>query len=584
MQRPAPSGVYQLYLLDAIGPFFRGYERRTINWSKIPWQNVRGTQSADDQAWWQQVREDLRTLGKKAAAWGYTAISLDDVAHLADHEWLEPPVRARIAELRVCFRECITVLRECGLEVFLTMDVLSTTPGLRESMKQHGTPVAAFLAGLLDRFLADFPEVAGVIARIGESDGKDVHDDFHSELVIKTAGQANKLLRTLLPVFEKHSRRLIFRTWTVGAYPIGDLMWHRGTFARVVQGIESDALVISMKYGESDFFRYLPLNKNFFRTRVAKIVELQARREYEGCGEYPSFTGWEYERHIRELRQAQNIIGCMVWCQTGGWVPFRRLALLEDSALWIDLNVFVTVRLMRDGAMVEDAVADFARERGIADVRAFLELLRLSDEVIRELLYLEEFATRKMFFRRVRVPPMLQVYWHNIFISHSVKKVMLHFVSDPESVLRTSQRCLDALERMRVLAREAGLPKDDIEYMQDTFSLLALAREYYFTPFTPETEARIREAKKAYKKKYPKSGPRARYRVKTNFTPFLLQRRYLGWAMGVFMRGQRGYRWIDHILTLHLVSLAYRVISRRKPQWIPEFARDSAMGMDVVFK
>ena len=214
-----------------------------------------------------------------------------------------------------------------------------------------------------------------------------------------------------------------------------------------------------MKYGESDFFRYLPLNRNFFRTKVAKIIELQTRREYEGCGEYPSFTGWEYERYARELEQAENMVGIMVWCQTGGWVPFRRLAFLDADAVWTELNTFVTLRLFQRGQLVEEAVRDFANERGLPNWRALLELLRLSDEVIRELLYVEEFARQKLFFRRVRIPPMLQVYWHNIFISHSVKKVLNHFVQDKEACRRAATLSLQKLEQMkRPRRRVAAMP------------------------------------------------------------------------------------------------------------------------------
>ncbi len=218
-------------------------------------------------------------------------------------------------------RRCLDVLHKAGLRVHVTMDVFSATPWLLKSLRIRRRSVNSYLAELLDQFFVDFPEVAGVIVRIGESDGRDVKDDFHSQLVIKTAEDARRFLEELLPVFEKHGRRLIFRTWTVGAYPIGDLMWHRGTFARVFDGLTSPALVISMKHGESDFFRYLPLNRNFFRTPLPKIVELQSRREYEGCGEYPSPVAWMHEHFARELRQADNVIGFMVWCQTGGW-PF----------------------------------------------------------------------------------------------------------------------------------------------------------------------------------------------------------------------------------------------------------------------
>jgi len=575
-----PLPVTQLHLIDAIGPFFRGYDQRTINWSKIPWDHV-GRQGAQ---WWETACSELGVLARQAAGWGFNAASIDDLAHLADHEWIEPEVRQRISRYRTEMRRCFEVLTDAGLAVHVTMDVFSTTPALTHRLAIEGMSVNGYLAQLMDRFLTDFPEVVGVIVRIGESDGKDVHDDFRSQLVIKRPDQAREFLQALLPVFEKHNRRLIFRTWTVGAYRIGDLMWHRGTFASVFKGITSSALVVSMKYGESDFFRYLPLNRNFFRTPLAKIVELQTRREYEGCGEYPSFVGWDYERYARELRQAQNVIGCMVWCQTGGWVPFRRLAFLDSEAVWTDLNTFVTIRVIKDGWLVEDAVRAFAKERRLGDADALLELLRLSDECIRELLYTEEFAQQKFYFRRVRIPPMLGVYWSNIFVSHSVRKMLHFFVRDPDGAMRSAQRCLDNLDRMMPLAERAGVPVEDIEYMRDTFRLLALAREYFLTNITPELEQRIRAAKTAYKAKYAKRGLRPRYRVKLDFKPLLLSPRHLGWAIQFLMRRQRGYRVVDRLVLLNGLSLIYRVIAARRPHWIPGFAQKSAMGVDVVFR
>lgn len=578
------EAVQSLYLIDAIGPFFRGHDVRAVNWSKIPWQNVPKVCAESAEAWWAQVRADLTKFADQAAAWGFNAVSLDDVTHLADHAWLGLELRQRIAFYREEFTRCFAIFAERGLQVHLTMDVMSYTPELRRLMVEAKREANDYLAELLDGFFHSFPQVAGIIVRIGESDGKGVHDEFRSELVIQKPAQARQLLLDLLPVCEKHGRRLIFRTWTVGAYPIGDLMWHRRTFASVFEGLDSPALVISMKYGESDFFRYLPLNRNFFRTKIPKIVELQTRREYEGCGEYPSFVGWEYERYARELTHAENVIGCMVWCQTGGWVPFRRIALIDPEAVWIDLNTFVTLRLVKDGWAVEDAVRAFVKERGLGDAEALIELLRHSDEVVRELLYVEEFAQQKLFFRRVRIPPMLQVYWGNIFINHSVKKLLRFFVREPEAALHSAARCMDRLEQMVALAPRAGVPVADIEYMRDTFRLLALAREYYFTEFTPAMEARLREAKRAYKDTYAKRGLRARYRIKMDFKPFWLHPRYLGWAAALLLRRQRGYRIIDRLLILHVLSIIYRVVAVRKPHWISGFAKDSAMGVDVVFK
>jgi len=579
-QKPLASAVPDsLYLIDAIGPFFRGLQRRTINWSKIPFDHLQ-LQEPQRSPQWTQIRADLDTFAREVKDIGYNAVSLDDVTHLADHEWYEPEIRTKIALYREEFTRCFEILQKHDLAIYLTMDFFSSTPAIRARDVQP----EVFVHDLLDSFFAEFPQVAGVIIRIGESDGRDVKDDFQSELRIKQPSRANSFLKLLLPVFEKHRRKLVFRTWTVGAYAIGDLMWHRRTFAQVLDGLDSEALIVSMKYGESDFFRYLPLNRNFFRTKVAKIIELQTRREYEGCGEYPSFVGWEYERYAQELRHAENVVGCMVWCQTGGWVPFRRLAFIDDNAVWTELNTFVTLRLFKDRALVEDAVREFAQRIQCPDDRALLELLRLSDEVIRELLYVEDFARQKLFFRRVRIPPLLQVYWHNIFISHSVRRVLRFFVQDPEGCLRAATRSLERITQMKTLAAQAGMPVADIDFMYDTFQLLAMAREYCFGSDDESLIECIRAAKKAYKAKYPKSGPRYRYRVKLDFKPLLLQPRYLAWGIKLLFRRQRGYRIVDRLITLHLLSMIYRVIAKRRPRWIPEFARDSAMGVDAIFR
>ncbi len=120
--------------------------------------------------------------------------------------------------------------------------------------------------------------------------------------------------------------------------------------------------------------------------------------------------------------------------------------------------------------------------------------------------------------------------------------------------------------------------------MEDTFQLLLLAREYVFHDESEAMQLRIREAKRHYKDKYPKSGSRYRYRVKLDFTPLMLQPRYLRWGINLLFRRQRGYRLVDCIVTLHLLSVIYRIITKRRPQWVPSFAKDSAMGVDVVFR
>ncbi len=564
----------ELFLIDAIGPFFRGYEKRRINWSKIPFTHL--STGPDRRPQWDAIAADLRHFAGEVSGLGYNAVTLDDLAHLAAHPLHEPEIRDRIAVFREEFTKLFDLLRdEFGLKVFLTSDVIPFTPALDAALGGDTAAWENYYRDLVRRLFEDFPQLEGLILRIGESDGNDVRDPIRTRLHLRGAAETNHFLKNLLPEFEARDKTLILRTWTVGAHKIGDLIWHRQTLADTFAGITSPNFIVSMKHGESDFFRYLPLNRAFFHLPQRKLLELQARREYEGAGEYPSFIGRDCERFARELEGAENMAGISVWCQTGGWHRFRRLAFLENAGddTWIRLNATAAIDIFRHGRSVEQSVAD----------AGILEFLTHADTVIHELLYVEDFARQKLFFRRVRIPPLLHAYWDSLFINHAVRKVLRHFIRDPERALRSGEAAFSLFPKMTDLAGETGLPVEDIEHMRDLFGILLLARRYYLLPYDEGLCAEIRTAKKAYKERWPKTS-RQRYRVKISFDPLKITGRTLGLATSILLRRKRGYRLIDHLFTLNLLGFAFRIFKPRDKRKMPKFLRKSAMGVDALFK
>jgi len=570
----------KLALIDAIGPFFRGLDQRRINWSKIHFTHL-ATRGPAFAAQWDRILEDFTTLTRRVAALGYNAITLDDLPHLADHPWFEPELRERNAVLREEFRQLFDIARAQQLQVFITCDYLTTSAAVDERLAGDPAASRAWFRDLLERFLIEFPEVAGIILRIGESDGHDVVDPLRSRLTVRTAREVRQLLDDILPTFEQQGRLLIFRTWTVGAHLIGDLIWHRGRFAQAFAGITSPALIVSMKYGESDFFRYLPLNRHFFRLQVPTIVEFQARREYEGAGEYPSFVGWDVEQYAQQLAGATNLVAFSVWCQTGGWHAFRRLAFLQPEGFWIELNARVIARIMLRGENVETVIADVVGEPRAADA---LEFLRHADTAVRQILYIEEFARQKLFFRRVRIPPLLHVFWDCVFFNDATRKLLGHLVRDPETALRSGEAAFNNFPRMLELAARLDWPVEDVEFMRDTYGILLLARRYYFEPPGPDLELQILEAKAAYKLRWPRSH-RQRYRLRTSFEPLPVKVRTLRWLLALMLRRQRGYRPVlDHLFTLRVLSWIYRLFRARNEEKLPRLARETAMGVDTLFR
>ncbi|MFC7336891.1 hypothetical protein ACFQY0_06860 [Haloferula chungangensis] len=573
----------KLFLIDAIGPFFRGYEKRRINWSKIPFGHLQTVgEQADDQ--WQMIEEESRHFAGRVSNMGYNAVTLDDLAHLSDHPWFEDEVRERNSQLAARMRRVMDIHLQAGMKVFVTSDVVCTSSAIDERLAGDRGEMEEWYADVIRTFFESFPEVSGLILRIGESDGLDVDDPIRSRLHIRTAKDARKLLGRLLPLFESLGKKLILRTWTVGAHPIGDLIWHRNRIGQMIQGLKTDALILSFKHGASDFFRYLPLNDVLTRTKTPKIIEFQGRREYEGAGEYPSFIGSECEAFHKELEGDENLVGFSMWCMTGGWHGFRRRPFVESSAvpeeIWIELNCVSAIGIFRHKLTARQTIE---KHLGSERVESVMKLLQLSDIVIRELLYIPDYAQQQRFFRRVRIPPLVHVYWDCIFFTAPMRKLMRHFVSDHEGAVRDAEAVLTLFEKMKELARSSDLPVEDIEFMQDSFQLIALARRYYFLPWKQETIDEIIAAKKRYKQKWPRS-QRQRYRIKTEFKPFKVKRRTIGWVTGLLLRKQSGYRVIDHLVILSLLSFIYRLVGKKGQKALPKFVRKSAMGIDSVMR
>lgn len=574
MNDPVP--VPALFLIDGIGPFFRGLKSSRINWSKIPFADL-----PEDRSFWDRVEADFEQLAERVAAMGYTAVTLDDLAHLTPHPVHDEETNRRLEFLAGRFEPLFTILVRHKLEAWITSDILPLTPAAGTVLGSSRPHRDAYYRELVERFFGRFPGVAGLILRIGESDGLDVRDPLRSHLHLRTPRQANRFLRGLLPVTDRLGKRVVLRTWTVGAHRIGDLIWHRGRLSDTLRGLDSPNLILSMKPGESDFFRHLPLNRAFLRWPGPKILELQARREYEGAGEFPSYLGFEVEKLREELSSVENLVGVSVWAQTGGWHRFRRLAFLEPEAFWIDLNARSVIDLFRHRLSPEQSLAGLV---GPSRAAAAVEFLRHADHVIHNLYYIPEFARQKLFFRRVRIPPLLHIYWDSLFVHSPIRKILRHFVADRETAVRQGREALQRFPRMIELARELGWPVEDVEFMGDTFELIALAREYYFTPYSPERTGRIAEAKNAYKKRWPRS-VRPRYRIKTAFHPPKIKRRTIAWASRLLLRRKRGYRpFLDHLFTLTLLSHLYRLFRHRSRKALPKFVRKSAMGIDSLFE
>ncbi len=572
--------MMDLFLIDGISPFFKGYrEGKRINWSKIPFEHLEKDGQADVERL-DQITVDFARFCDRAVEMGYTAITLDDLAHMLPHPDYEESVNQKIRVYAQYYQQWIECARTRGFKVYITTDFLFTTPASEQKMGRRYADKVRWFRKHLKRFYKLYPDVAGIILRIGEVDGKDVEGDFKSQLLVRTSAQARKLLREILPECESAGRYLIFRLWSVGAYPVGDLIWNRTTLKKIFDPFDSPNLILSIKHGESDFFRHLPLNKQFTRTPHKKIVELQARREYEGCGEYPSYIGNDVEEIKGYLQGIQGLVGMSVWCQTGGWTRFGKLTFMENSSVWNEINTWVCIRIFKYQESAPQALRAYAEqylkpEQG----DALVEMMNASDQAVKTLLYIDDYAARKLYFRRVRLPSTLSVYWDRILILHPIRKVLKCLVDNGSAKVDQGQEALHVVDELRRIARFNGLPEDGLDLMYHSFEILAEARKYYFLPYSEEHVRYLKELIEDYKSRYP-----VRYSVRLELTPFTVNSKTLRRFLQVLLREKRGYRTFDHIFTIRFLSVLFPLLRKMGKGVVPEFMHKQAMGLEAVFK
>ncbi|HKL21199.1 MAG TPA: hypothetical protein VJ904_05295, partial [Tichowtungia sp.] len=182
-----------LFIIDGIGPFFRNNRRTEINWSKIDFSDLDASGVIEPKRL-AQIEEDFRTFTGRAATIGYNAVTLDDLAHLIPNPAYPAELQHKIEQYRTLYRTLFQIAADAGLRVFITTDLLFFNPVIEQQTQNSRKKIQTFAAESCRAFFRDFPDTAGLIFRIGESDGVDVQGDFQSRIVLSTPGQARRML------------------------------------------------------------------------------------------------------------------------------------------------------------------------------------------------------------------------------------------------------------------------------------------------------------------------------------------------------------------------------------------------------
>jgi len=312
------------------------------------------------------------------------------------------PGRAWVDAKAARIKEQHAACRAAGIATYAMADMillpkaLVVKRGMQKTFGNVSDPqVQQLLRAQIDEMFAQFPDLDGLVVRVGETY---LHDAPYHMGKIRAKNNTSETIIPLINLLReeiciKRNKQLIFRTWLSFAVDSKD-------YLEVSDDVEPHPnLVISIKHVEGDFHRATPFSKVFGIGRHRQLIEVQCAREYEGKGAYPNYIARGviegFEEHAQMPNNALNSMrgfvekhpdlyaGVWTWTRGGGWGgPYIR------NELWCDVNAWVMAQWAKDPAQTEEAVLNrYATTRlklSDEDARKFRRLCLLSaDAVVR---------------------------------------------------------------------------------------------------------------------------------------------------------------------------------------------------------
>lgn len=233
---------------------------------------------------------------------------------------------------------------------------------------------------MLDEMFKEYPEVDGLIVRVGETY---LHDTpYHGgNGAIKYGNKEEEIKDFILllnflrdEVCEKHGKYLFFRTWDI----FSD-RFHSSSeyYLKITDNVKPhEKLLFSIKHTIVDFWRRVRFNPCLTKGKHNQVIEIQCQREYEGKGAYPnyimngvinSFDDNKEPMGLRDIADNPKIKGIYTWSRGGGWYgPYIK------NEFWCDINVWVIAAYANDPSKTEkELFFKYAKEKmGLSEENA----------------------------------------------------------------------------------------------------------------------------------------------------------------------------------------------------------------------
>lgn len=178
---------------------------------------------------------------------------------------------------------------------------------------------------------------------------------------------------------------------------------------------------------------------------------------------------------------------------------------------------------------------------------------------------MRELAQCQLYFRRLRIPPRLFVYWDRILVDPMMKKALSCLVRDHPAAIEQGHQALSELREMIAIAESTNIPTRGLKLQLSTFEIIAQARDYFFSG-DDQAGIQLQQLKTRYKKRFKRN-----YSVFINLDAARVHRVPLRSILPLIVREQSNYRMLDQVLTVRLLGLLYPLARRFRHRIGPKF-------------
>ncbi|MBD3238917.1 MAG: hypothetical protein GF332_04760 [Candidatus Moranbacteria bacterium] len=354
---------------------------------------------------------------------GYNAIVLGDLTRVLTFKQSkilpQDSVEMQRAKIYQDFFAQLTT--ETDLRTFISADFQISNPYLENyvgEMQADNPKLHQINQSAIREVFQGLPELDGMIIRTQEG-GKNyaVNDFYASKLVYQDAASLRKMIREILPIFQELDKTLIIRTWSAGVGELGDLSYNPATFDQVFKPFyDQTNLIISVKYGQGDFWYYVKPNPLLGRGELPQLVEFQLRREYEGYGLIGNFLGQYYGSIIQnQLKKNPNFAGIYNWVMIGGWDQAYNPVLFSQAGLWTELDNTIIPQFLNQeqNINIEQVLRkSLAQKFSRPLLESLVDYLLDSRNIVKNIYYVESFARQEQQIQGVTLPKVMWISWN----------------------------------------------------------------------------------------------------------------------------------------------------------------------------